>query len=148
MLNTPQVAVCKRFVFEAAHFLPSHPGKCANLHGHSYKMEVEVTGAIDRVTGMVVDFSELKKTVEALVVDVYDHKTLNEFFEVPTAELMVAHIFERLRSVFPGLVRVRLFETENSYAECSVPAQVAMDYYSKVTAQQLIDDFLNDKSLD
>lgn len=57
------MSVTKEFRFEAAHRLIKHPGKCKHLHGHSYKIEVTVTGEVDDETGMLVDFSKLSEAV-------------------------------------------------------------------------------------
>ena len=68
------MTVAKRFHWEAAHRLPEHPGRCRHLHGHSYKMSVEVEGAVGP-SGMVADFGELKAAVAPLV-EAWDHATL------------------------------------------------------------------------
>lgn len=98
--------------FDAAHFLPGHPGKCKNLHGHSWLAEVWVEGEIDTETGMAVDFGEIKE-----VIDFLDHTTLNEVlpdrFLPPTAENLVLYFLHYIPSAF----RVRVWESDNSYAE-------------------------------
>lgn len=126
--------VTKLFEFEAAHHLPNYDGVCKNLHGHSYKLEVEVSGFIEEITGMIMDFKELKEIVNKYVVNVFDHSNLNDHFENPTAEIMVKWIFEKLEPIienprevkirggvrkFRGkeLIRIRLWETSTSYAE-------------------------------
>lgn len=112
------VSITKCFEFEACHYLPNYNGKCANMHGHSYKLEVEVTGPILQ-NGMVLDFGELKKIVNDLVTNIFDHKNLNDYFTNPTAEIMVEAIaFELLKQV--KVIRVRLWETSSSYAEWKV----------------------------
>lgn len=87
--------ITKRFDFEAAHVLPWHPGKCKRLHGHSYKLEVDVTGNLDE-NGIVADFTDLKELVKNEVVDKYDHQNLNDYFGNPTAEVMAQKFFEIL----------------------------------------------------
>jgi 6-pyruvoyltetrahydropterin/6-carboxytetrahydropterin synthase len=67
--------VAKEFTFEASHVLPNHPGKCSNLHGHSWKLQVAVDGSIDKKTGMVMDYAELKEKVQPLIDDL-DHAHL------------------------------------------------------------------------
>jgi 6-pyruvoyltetrahydropterin/6-carboxytetrahydropterin synthase len=122
-------AIGKIFRFEAAHQLPNHNGKCRNLHGHSYKLEVEVTGPIkeangDSDEGMIMDFGDLKKIVQEEIIDLVDHQFLNEVVppehQPTTAENMVnwmSHlIWDRLWEDIIEL-RVRLWETETSYAE-------------------------------
>mgnify|MGYP000226705492 CR=1 FL=1 len=66
--------VAKRFKWEAAHRIPWHSGKCKNLHGHSYKMDVELEGEID-AQGIVVDFHDIKHIINP-IVDQLDHSTI------------------------------------------------------------------------
>jgi 6-pyruvoyltetrahydropterin/6-carboxytetrahydropterin synthase len=110
------VRVRRRFRFEAAHDLPNHPGKCKNLHGHSYVLVVTVERAVEPRSGMAIDFGDLKRIVRAEVVDVLDHTYVNDLIENPTAEVMAVWIWNRLQDVLPGLVEIELHETAN----CSV----------------------------
>jgi 6-pyruvoyltetrahydropterin/6-carboxytetrahydropterin synthase len=116
-----RVSVTKQFEFEACHHLPDYDGACARNHGHTYKMDVEVEGEIDKTSGMVLDFSILKRMVKNLIVDKFDHQDLNDFYDMPTAENMVVDIFNTLEhhldGAAPVLKRVRLWETSSSYAE-------------------------------
>lgn len=119
------ITITKSFGFEASHNLPCHRGKCFNLHGHSYKLDVTVGGIIqDNVDrpdhGMIMDFAVLKELVNRLVVDKYDHKYLNDFFRNPTAEVMVQKIAQDIGVELPEgvhLVSCKLWETATSYAE-------------------------------
>lgn len=118
----PKMTVTKKFEFSYAHFLPEYSGKCKHMHGHNAVLEVEVSGppiGIGKVYDtMVVDFGDLKDLVRIEILDVLDHKLLNEILEIPTAESMVIWIWERLQIVFgEELQRVRVFETSDSYAE-------------------------------
>jgi 6-pyruvoyltetrahydropterin/6-carboxytetrahydropterin synthase len=109
----------KHFRFEAAHVLPYHPGKCARMHGHSYRLEVAVRGPLQNdgpARGMIEDFDVIKQVVRREVVDLLDHQTLNELIENPTAEHIVSWIWERLRPSLPGLDELVLWETANSCA--------------------------------
>jgi 6-pyruvoyltetrahydropterin/6-carboxytetrahydropterin synthase len=100
-------------------------GKCNNPagHGHNYVLEVTVTGEVDPVTGMIADIGSLDRTVEALVVDRYDHKNFNvdlpEFQGLtPTSEVVTQEIFRRLDGNLPAkLKRVRLHETARNIFE-------------------------------
>ena len=68
--------VSKEFSFDMAHLLDGHDGKCQNLHGHTYKLQVEVCGnlyASGAKQGMVIDFSDLKSIVKRAVLDPMDH---------------------------------------------------------------------------
>ncbi len=79
--------------FSAAHFIPGH-WKCGRVHGHNFRVEVEVEG--DLRNGMVMDFYELKKILRE-IVERYDHGLLNDHFENPTSENICVEIFSRLR---------------------------------------------------
>lgn len=119
------ITVTKIFDFEACHNLPYYEGACHNLHGHSYKLEVTVTGEIitkkyDPKMGMIIDFKDLKKIVKEEVIDKYDHSYLNTLFYNPTAEIMVEHIALSIIEKLPTgitLVSCKLWETSTSYAE-------------------------------
>ena len=108
--------VRRRFGFEAAHRLPRHPGKCRELHGHSYVLTVTVERPVDEASGMVLDFAELGDVVRREVVAQVDHRCLNDLLENPTAERMAEWAWERLVGVLPGLDEVELHETR----DCSV----------------------------
>ena len=117
------LSITKQFEFEAAHFLPNHQGACCRLHGHSYKLEIEITNKINDNDmspefGMVADFSRLKQVVNEMVVDVLDHHSLNLIVNDPTAENLVMWIKEQLSNTVPGeLTRIRLWETSKAYCE-------------------------------
>lgn len=127
--------VTKLFEFEACHHLPHYDGACHNIHGHSYKLEVTVSGQVnkdekDPKCGMIVDFKDLKKIVKEVAVDKYDHSNLNEFFPNPTAEIMVKQIAVDIMSKLPQgtyLVSCKLWETSTSYAEWNVSLDVLRD---------------------
>lgn len=119
--------VVKQFRFAAAHRLPNHHGACRNLHGHTWKLEVGVTGEINDVTGMIADFGEIKSIVNQVIIDKLDHQYLNELAipdfpsDCPTAENMVnwmGSVLRRaLRPIGGRLAFVRLWESDTSYAE-------------------------------
>ena len=77
-----EVTISKEFEFAMAHRLRGHAGLCKNLHGHNYKMIVGVTGTPQTKSktarGMIVDFKDLKDTVNDVVIDLLDHATLVE----------------------------------------------------------------------
>jgi 6-pyruvoyltetrahydropterin/6-carboxytetrahydropterin synthase len=68
----------KTFRFEASHMLSRHPGKCKNLHGHSWVLHVFVEGPIEEETGFVVDFADISKWVKPLIEQL-DHKHLGQW---------------------------------------------------------------------
>jgi 6-pyruvoyltetrahydropterin/6-carboxytetrahydropterin synthase len=109
----------KHFRFEAAHALPYHPGKCARLHGHSYRLEVAVRGPLQAegpARGMIEDFDVIKRIVREHAVDVLDHQNLNDMIENPTAEQIAMWIWRRLEEQFSGLDEIVLWETPTSCA--------------------------------
>lgn len=119
MLESTIVEICKTFRFESAHVLPHHPGKCSRLHGHSYRLEVYVTGAIREdgpARGMIEDFGTISDIIEAQIIEQFDHASLNDFMENPTAENIVMWIGERLMPHLAGLTRLVLWETPTACA--------------------------------
>jgi len=107
----------REFTFDAAHNLVSYHGKCENLHGHTYRMMVELSGEPD-AEGMIIDFVQVKKIVEAEIISKFDHAYLNEIIPQPTAENIARYVFERLDSPLAGSNRglnaVRIWETASS----------------------------------
>lgn len=98
---------------DCAHFLPGHP-KCGQLHGHTYKVEVIIEG--ENKDGMVIDFADMKKAVNAILND-YDHKSLNDFLDYPSVENICEMLQARLKEklVFPFTIRV--WEGDGKWAE-------------------------------
>jgi len=118
--------ITKTFRFEAAHHLPEHRGKCANVHGHSYRLEVALRGPIKDAPGqsdhgMVMDFGDLAQIVRHSVIECLDHQDLNVATGLyTTAENLAYWIWDRL--VAAGLdeallYRIRLWETESNGVE-------------------------------
>lgn len=116
-----RTSITKLFTFEAAHQLPNHNGKCARLHGHSYRIEVTVTGNLISTgssEGMIIDFADISKIVKKEIVDQWDHQFLNEILKItPTAELLATEAFQKLKKANLPVIKVRLWETPGSYAE-------------------------------
>ncbi|OGQ91774.1 MAG: 6-carboxytetrahydropterin synthase QueD [Deltaproteobacteria bacterium RIFOXYA12_FULL_58_15] len=106
--------IIREMRFEAAHFLPKTPEghKCRRLHGHSYVIEIHVTGEVDPETGWVCDFDELRQAFLPLRVQL-DHHTLNEVggLENPTSEVLAGWLWERMILLLPGLTAVVVHET-------------------------------------
>ncbi len=136
------IRVTKQFNFEAAHALLNYNGNCKNMHGHSYKLYVTVSG--EPITcknnpklGMVIDFGELKKIVKENIIDKFDHAVIinndillsntKQIFDrlittdyQPTCENMVFYFSKIIKEKLPtkiNLVSVKLYETTTSYAE-------------------------------
>jgi 6-pyruvoyltetrahydropterin/6-carboxytetrahydropterin synthase len=115
------MTLTRRGSFDSAHYLPNYIGKCKNMHGHHWVVELSVIGKKDVATGMVIDFSLMKKVLD-IQLDKLDHKVLNDVgFQNPTAENIATflkkkfqksirrQIGDRLLGVF-----VTVWETENS----------------------------------
>ena len=141
-----QIRITKQFSFEAGHALYGYDGKCKNVHGHSYHLDVTVIGQpISDPThvkfGMVIDFSDLKKIVKEEIVTGFDHATVfnkntphvelaNELASrghdvilvdyQPTSEMMVIDFAEKIKKRLPETIKLhalKLQETTTSFAE-------------------------------
>jgi len=130
--------IAKEFTWEMGHRLSFHKGKCKNLHGHSYKCMIELTGDPD-AKGMVMDYFDMKSIIDP-ILDNLDHAFMvyeNDYeviaaleklnsrkvvvdFET-TAENICLYLLKQIKSSeLPKnvkSVRVRVMETDNSYAE-------------------------------
>lgn len=98
--------VTREFSFDSAHFLTRYHGQCEHLHGHTYRLWVTVEGEVQE-NGMVIDFVILKKIVKEQVLDHFDHRCLNDFFENPTTEIVAQDIWQRLKNL-PDLLKAEL----------------------------------------
>ena len=110
--------------FPAAHCIPEHPGRCARLHGHSYRTLITVAGNVLNAQGMMMDFGDLKAVCQH-VVDPLDHQYLNDLpaftDAVPTAEAIARYIYRQVRSQLPEhagvqVARVVVYESERACA--------------------------------
>ena len=104
----------KEYGFEAAHFIYNHPGKCRNLHGHSYRVFVSVEGEVLPETGMLIDFDDLSKIVVGKVIEPLDHHFLNDLIPLSTAENIAVWIWNQLQPGLPGLCQIEVFETSDA----------------------------------
>ncbi len=129
--------------FEMAHAIFGYDGDCKNIHGHSYELHVTVTSVVDYknyipAPGFFIDFKNLKKLMHETVIEKFEHKLVlsREFLKVnpsflsqenliemdvePSAENLLIYISQLLKDKLPDeikLVRLKLFETKDSYAE-------------------------------
>jgi len=109
--------------FSAAHQLPGTGGDCERLHGHNWKVQVQVYSETLNQHGMVIDFKDLKALTKEVLKEL-DHRFLNElsYFQTlpPTAENLARHIFQRIASALPPgnvrLQRICIWESETSFA--------------------------------
>lgn len=141
--------ITRRLEFDAGHRIPDHASQCRHLHGHRYALEVTLSGEIidaagQAVNGMVMDFADVKKVANEMIVDRWDHAFLVyrgdsgvvDFLAtlpdhktvlldvVPTAENLAAEAFRVLNAAYQDtygnhlrLERVRLYETPNCWAD-------------------------------
>ncbi|HEX8635502.1 MAG TPA: 6-carboxytetrahydropterin synthase QueD [Pyrinomonadaceae bacterium] len=110
--------------FSSAHQLRGYKGKCENLHGHNYKIEIFARGReLDHI-GLLVDFGELKTAADE-IVQYLDHRNINELppFDVelnPSAENLARYILERVAARVGDervqVYKVRCYETPTSVA--------------------------------
>ena len=140
------IRITKQFSFETGHALYGYDGKCKNVHGHSYRLDVTVIGKpisdnYNVKFGMVIDFGDLKKIIKEEIVDVFDHATVfnknTPHVELakeledrghnvllvnyqPTSEMMVIDFASKIKKRLPNsieLFTLKLQETATSFAE-------------------------------
>ena len=140
------IRITKQFSFETGHALYGYDGKCKNVHGHSYRLDVTVIGVpiSDNTNvkfGMVIDFGDLKKIVKEEIVNVFDHATVfnknTPHVELakeledrghnvllvdyqPTSEMMVINFADKIKKRLPENIKLhslKLQETATSFAE-------------------------------
>ncbi|MEZ7885550.1 MAG: 6-carboxytetrahydropterin synthase [Bacteroidales bacterium] len=137
------IRITKEFSFEGAHALLDYDGKCRHIHGHSYKLQITLKGSPMIETdhpkrGMVLDFTELKKLVNNLIIEPFDHALLlrsgspiaeeisKSYQNVvimnfqPTCENLTIYFANLIKQNLPqGLTlhRVKLHETATSFVE-------------------------------
>ncbi len=139
------IRITKEFTFEMAHALWNYDGLCSNIHGHSYKLAITVTGKPEEDQtnpkyGMVLDFNVLKNIVKTHILSKYDHslvvskqvsveslKNTAQMFDrmqiidgQPTCENLLIEFAKTISAQLPGTIKlfsIKLSETDNSYAE-------------------------------
>ncbi|MGB8309322.1 MAG: 6-carboxytetrahydropterin synthase [Methanoregula sp.] len=129
------VAIYKEVQIDASHRLLHYQGKCANLHGHRWKIEVWIEGEPDAKTGILLDYNVIKESIGK-----YDHQiilncddpmvaSIEKFQHVlttpgdPTSELL-ARIFKEdlediclVQRIAAHVIKIRVWESPNCYAE-------------------------------
>jgi len=113
------VEIRKRYRFEAAHVLPYHAGKCARLHGHSYRLDIAIAGPLQTggpARGMVADFDEIGAVVRPRVIERLDHASLNDLIDNPTAERIAIWIWNELEPHLARLIEIVVWETQTTCA--------------------------------
>lgn len=134
--------ITKIFTFDSSHMLDGHDGKCQNLHGHTYSLEITVSDGLIEAgakAGMVMDFADLKTIVKQTVIEPFDHAfiyhggnaresqiaALLEGWQMKTlrlnrrttAENLSVEIYGRLKTAGLPVCGVKLWETPTSCAE-------------------------------
>lgn len=141
------LSIMRRFSFCAGHRLVGHEGKCQNLHGHNYVVEIFVSGQEQDAVGRILDFKQLKQSIKGWLDDHWDHTFIlwnkdenglaairssqpHRVYELdsnPTAENMAIHLLdvvcpEVLQGSGATAFKVRLWESEETCAEVSRPS--------------------------
>jgi len=101
-MTEPDVARLYKREFAAAHIIAGHP-KCGRMHGHNYLLLARVYG----VSSEWLDFEEIKKTVDGLIDEKYDHRDIGNM----TCERLARHIRDQLANSFKSPVEIELWET-------------------------------------
>lgn len=105
--------------FSSAHHLLNYKGKCENMHGHNWKVEVYARGNELDKSNILIDFKVLKKKTNELI-EYLDHKDLNELPEFakesPSSEFIAKYIYIELKKQFKEIARVNVWETATSRA--------------------------------
>ena len=131
------ISITKKIEFEAAHRISNYPGPCSEIHGHTYKLEVTVSGLISPKTDLVMDFKSLKEILQKTVIARVDHtlilKSSRENQTIfssypgkitwmesePTAEQMLLWMVSAITPHLPSgvsLLKLKLYETSGSFA--------------------------------
>lgn len=139
------IRITREFTFEMAHALWNYDGACRNIHGHSYRLFVTISGIPlddpgNPKFGMVLDFKDLKALIKRPIVDFFDHslvvyrktdedllanvrkmyENVHVFDFQPTCENLLVYIVRKIKKTLPEGLRlsaVKLYETATSYAE-------------------------------
>jgi len=139
------IRLTRVFHFDMAHVLLDYPGKCKNIHGHTYKLEVTVWGILCNEEyspnkGMLIDFTDFKNLIQNEIIAVWDHALMihqnsdpvllsalkNNYEKIitvpfqPTTENMICELATIIKKILPSdlqLFSLRLYETEKSFAE-------------------------------
>lgn len=135
--------ISKEYRWEMGHRLPFHKGLCKNIHGHSYKMSVEITGSVNK-NGMIIDFFDLNKIIKP-IISKYDHaflcwegdKKVGEFLKRNKLKFVIVKYQSTVENICSDFLEkigtkllkskghrfeeltIKIYESPNSYAEKS-----------------------------
>jgi 6-pyruvoyltetrahydropterin/6-carboxytetrahydropterin synthase len=112
--------ICVEHTFSAGHALRNYRGKCENVHGHNYRVQVCLAGPQLDENGLLFDFSELKKRLRA-ASEYLDHQFINDlkpFDRInPTAENLAKFFFDEIQKDLKiPIAYVRVWETDTAFA--------------------------------
>jgi len=111
--------ICRSYTFEAAHYLPDLPKghKCQRMHGHSYRVEVRISGPVN-AAGLVcnVEFGQIDTIMEPILISV-DHHVWNDKLECPTVEHIASYLAQIVSKGLSVPVTMRVYEGPRSWAE-------------------------------
>jgi 6-pyruvoyltetrahydropterin/6-carboxytetrahydropterin synthase len=134
------ITIAKDFIWQMSHRLTFHKGLCKNIHGHSYKLRIYLTGELDE-NGMIIDFYDLQQIVDPFVMGVLDHAFLCSSDDTDTIEFIkknnwrhfvmdktttcenMCYLFidkfkpelEKIPNIYS--FKIRVYETEDAFAE-------------------------------
>lgn len=129
-----KIYLTKKFDFSSAHKMFNgdfseeenniHFGKCQNMHGHNYFLEVTASGSIDKSKGYFVNLNEMSEAIKSNIINVLDHRYLNDVLpdcknKPVTIEVISMWIWNTIIQKMPDydLFKIRLWETENNSVE-------------------------------
>lgn len=114
--------------FSAAHKLNQYPGNCANIHGHTWRIELYISGnKLDEI-GMLIDFRQAKSVLSE-VIKSFDHQfinSINPFNQInPTAENLASYIYDQVKLLLPdyNIAKVKVWESSSSCVSYSEGAE-------------------------
>lgn len=111
--------ILQAFKFDAAHRLPNAPPghKCKRVHGHTFNVEINVSGRVEQHSGWVIDFDDIKEAFDPILEQI-DHSYLNDIegLDNPTSENIAKWIWVRLKPKLPGLTKIVVGENSESGA--------------------------------
>lgn len=105
--------------FDSAHALRGYKGPCENMHGHTFRVQVFLSGEKLNKLGLLMDFREIRNELKK-ILDKFDHQNLNEVSEFknqnPSSENIAKIVFEELKKTFPHVAKVTVWESASTCA--------------------------------
>lgn len=129
-----KIYLTKKFYFNSAHYMHNDSlsteenlkyfGKCQNVHGHNYSLEVTVGGSVDGAKGYFINLHELSNEIQIHIIDVLDHQLINDILpdcknKPATMEVISMWIWDVLKEKLPlyDILKIRLWETQDNSVE-------------------------------